>query len=55
MFSVRRMLRCYKQDKSGVVGQSPTSKNVSTKAEEPTALEAVTKQRLMKTEHTEMT
>jgi hypothetical protein len=35
--------------------QSPASKNANTKAEEGTALEAVTRQRQMKTEQKEKT
>jgi hypothetical protein len=37
------------------VGQSPASMDVKTEAEESTALEVVTKQRLVKTQGTEKT
>jgi hypothetical protein len=56
---VRAVSRCYKQtvelvqlsEMNGlvVVRQSPASKDVNTEAEKATALEAVTRQRLMKT------
>jgi hypothetical protein len=52
LFSMFSMSRCYKQDKSTVywtVRESPASKNVNTEAEEPTALEAVTRRQSVKT------
>jgi hypothetical protein len=48
--------RYYKQDKSSVylvVRQSPASKDVNTEVEGATALEVVTRQRLVKTQQTE--
>jgi hypothetical protein len=45
------MPMCFKQDKSRVylvVRQSPASKDMNTEVEGSTALEAVTRQRLMK-------
>jgi hypothetical protein len=58
VFSMRSVSGCYKQDKSRVQlvgGQSADSKGVNTEAEEVTALEAVTRQRLVKTQQTEKT
>jgi hypothetical protein len=48
--------RCYKQDKSRVqlvVRHWSASKDVNTEAEGATALQAVTRQRLVKTQQTE--
>jgi hypothetical protein len=55
VFSMRSMLRCYKQDKSRVVLQLPASKFMNTEAEEATALEAVTRQQPVKIQQTEKT
>jgi hypothetical protein len=58
VFSMRSVPRCYNKDKSWfyLVGrESPASKGVNTEAEEATALEAVTRQRLLKTQHIEKT
>jgi hypothetical protein len=57
VFSMRSVPRCYKQDKSefSELGESPASKGVNMEAKEVTALEAVTRQRLMKTQQTEKT
>jgi hypothetical protein len=55
---MRVMSRCYKLDKSRVqfIGRhAKVSKGVNTEAEEATALEAVTRQRLVKTQQTEKT
>jgi hypothetical protein len=55
---VRSIHRCCKQDKSKVqlvVRPSPASEDVNTEAEGRTALEYVTRQRLVKTEQTEKT
>jgi hypothetical protein len=55
VFSMRSGPSCYKQDKSRIQlagRQSPVSKDVYTKTEELTALEAVTRQRLVKTQQT---
>jgi hypothetical protein len=55
---VRSAPRYYKQEwhrVSLVVRQSPASKDVNTEAEGATALEAVTRQRLVKTKQTEKT
>jgi hypothetical protein len=55
--SVRSVPKCYKQDKSrvqSVVRQSPASKAANTE-NEAKALEAVIRQRLVKTEQTEKT
>jgi hypothetical protein len=57
VISVRSAPRCYKQEKSrvsSVLRQQPASKDVNTKAEEATALEAVTR-RLVKSQQTEKT
>jgi hypothetical protein len=48
--------KCYKQDESRIsliMRQSPATKNVNTEVEESTALEAVTKQRLVKAQRAE--
>jgi hypothetical protein len=58
VFSVRSVPRCYKQDNSKielVVRQSSAIKDVNTEAEGLTALEAITRQRLAKTQQTEKT
>jgi hypothetical protein len=58
MFSVPSVPRWYKRDKPTVylvVRQFPGSKVVNTNAEEATDLEAVIRQRLVKTQHTEKT
>jgi hypothetical protein len=55
MFSVRSVPMCYKQDTSRVylvVRQSPASNDMNTEVEGCTALEAVSRQRLMKTQRT---
>jgi hypothetical protein len=52
VFSMRSVMRFYKQDNSRIyliMRQSPASKDVNTEAEESTALEAVIRQRLVKT------
>jgi hypothetical protein len=56
VFSVRSMLRCYKQDSWNnelVVGQLPTGKNVNREAEDTVG--SVTRQQLVKTQQTEKT
>jgi hypothetical protein len=56
--SVPSLPRCYKQDKSrvwSVVRESPVSKGVNTEAEGSTALEAVTRQGMVKPQQTEKT
>jgi hypothetical protein len=52
---VRSVPRRYEEDKLAVsaVRQSPVSKDVNTEVEGSTALEAVTRQQLKKTEQTE--
>jgi hypothetical protein len=55
---MRLVPRCFKQDKSRielVVRQSPANEDVYTQVEGTTALEAVTRQRLAKTQQTEKT
>jgi hypothetical protein len=49
------MPKCYKQDESRIIqlGELPASKSVNTEVEEATALEAVTRQRLVKTQQIE--
>jgi hypothetical protein len=56
VFSMRSVPKYYKQAKSrvcSVVRQSSTSKDMNTEADEATALEAVTRQGLVKTRKTE--
>jgi hypothetical protein len=56
MRSMRSVPRCYKQDKSRfqlVLRESPISKDLNTEVEGSTALEAVTRQRLVKRQRTE--
>jgi hypothetical protein len=56
VFSMQSMLRCYKQDRSRVllVGkESPASKGMNVQVEGSMALEAITRQRLGKTQQTE--
>jgi hypothetical protein len=51
VFSMGSVPRCCKQDKSRVwlvLRQSPANKDVNTVVEESTALEAVTRQRVVK-------
>jgi hypothetical protein len=58
VYSVRSVPRCYKQDKFKielVVTESPASEDVKTGVEGCTALKAVTRQRLVKTQQTENT
>jgi hypothetical protein len=58
VFSVRSMLRCYKQNKFKVylvVRQSLARKDVNTEDEGSTALEAISRQRLAKTYQIEKT
>jgi hypothetical protein len=53
VFSMQSVQMCYKQDKFKVwlvVRQSPASKDVNTEVQGSTALEAVTRQRLVKTD-----
>jgi hypothetical protein len=55
---MRSVPRCYKQEKYKIyllVRDSPVCKDVNTEAERTTALEAVTRQRLVKTRQTEKT
>jgi hypothetical protein len=57
-FSVRSVSRCCKQDKPKVllvVRKSPASKDVDPEVEESTALEVVTRQRLVMTQQTDKT
>jgi hypothetical protein len=58
VFSARSVPKCYKQDKSRVqlvVRQSQDSKGVIMEVEGSTAFEAVTRERLVKTEQTKNT
>jgi hypothetical protein len=58
MFSVLSILRCYKQDKSRVssaLRQSLASNDVSMEVEGSAALEAVTRQQMVKTQQIEKT
>jgi hypothetical protein len=58
VFSVRSVPRCYKQEtclESSELRQSPARKDVNREVERSTALEAVIRERLAKTQQTEKT